>query len=96
VPTTSPTPEPTLQESLFLEISEPANESVVDEGAIVVRGFTTPDAVVSVDGDVVNIDAQGEFAVALSLEPGANLIEIVASDMAGNQESAMLAVIYIP
>lgn len=96
VPPATPTPEPTPQESLFLEISEPENESVFNEEPIVVRGFTTPDAVVSVNGDVVDVDAQGEFAVVLSLEPGPNIIEIVASDMAGDQESAMLAVIYIP
>ncbi len=95
VPMATPVPQPALRESLFLEISEPVNESVVNEGTITVRGLTTPDAVVSVDGEVVDVDAQGVFAVALSLEPGPNLVEVVASDMAGGQESAMLAVIYM-
>ncbi|MFQ5933694.1 MAG: hypothetical protein ACE5KI_03520 [Dehalococcoidia bacterium] len=101
VSTLTPTPAVTtsqsaLPESLFLEITEPENESIVSDTPLVVVGKTIADAVVSVDGQTAEVNAQGQFAVLVSLEVGPNLVEVVASDLAGTQESAILAVIYIP
>ena len=97
-PTLTPTPasQSALPETLFLEIREPANESNVNDTPLVVVGITVPDAVVSVDGQTAEVNAQGQFVVLVSLEGGPNLIEVVASDLAGAQESALLTVIYIP
>ncbi|MFQ5872234.1 MAG: hypothetical protein ACE5JL_00330 [Dehalococcoidia bacterium] len=98
VPTSTPIPTlpPALPETLFLEILEPTDESIVNEMPLVVVGKTVPDAVVSVDGQTAEVNAQGQFAVLVSLDSGPNLIEVVASDLTGAQESALLAVIYIP
>ncbi len=100
IPTLTATPTPTLEgalpEKLFLEIVEPADESVVNSAVIFVRGQTTPDAVISLDGQTVEVDVQGEFVAEISLEEGPNIIEIVASNLAGMQESTLLSVIYIP
>ena len=85
-----------LQEALFLDVVEPANESTVREVPLVVVGRTTPDAVVSVDGQTTEVNARGEFVALVSLETGPNLIQVVASDLNGNQETALLAVIYLP
>ena len=100
IPTATATPTSTLQstlpESLFLEIVEPTDESVIHELPLVVVGRTTPDAVVSVNGQTAEVNTQGSIVALVSLEPGPNLIEVVASDLTGKQESALLAVIYLP
>ena len=71
-------------------------ESVVHTDTITIAGVTRPDAVVSVNGVLVDVDVEGGFAATISLEPAPNLIEVVASDFEGNSVSAVLAVIYIP
>ncbi len=110
-PPPSPTPTPTTDappatatatltpgegERLFIEITEPEDESVVSTETVVVRGSTTADAVVSVNGAVVEVDAQGSFEAIVTLEEGPNLIEVVASDLAGADESMDIVVVYIP
>lgn len=99
-----PTPTPTAtaaltpgeDERLFIEIAEPADESVVSTDTVAVRGSTTADAVVSVNGAVVEVDAQGSFEAIVTLEEGPNLIEVVASDLTGAGESIDIVVVYIP
>ena len=101
-PTPMPTPTeaaaltPGEDERLFIEIAEPADESVVSTGTVAVRGSTTADAVVSVNGVVVEVDAQGSFEAIVTLEEGPNLIEVVASDLTGAGESIDIVVVYIP
>lgn len=94
--TATATPEGALPSELFLEITEPADESVVSQPTVTVRGLTTPDAIVSVGGQTVDVDAQGEFAVEITLEPGPNIIELVASNLEGIEESTLISLIYIP
>ena len=105
-PTSTPTPTappagaatltPAEDDRFFLEIAEPADESVISTGTVAVRGSTTVDAVVSVNGAVVEVDAQGSFEAIVTLEEGPNLIEVVASDLTGAGESVDIVVVYIP
>ncbi len=88
--------QPMLPESLFLEILEPADETVVADPTLVVVGRTTPDAVVSVAEQTVDVNAEGDFVAIVTLNVGANVIEVAASDLSGTQESSVLAVIYLP
>ena len=60
---------------------------------LLIHGLTLPAAVVSIDGDLVDIDDQGNFAGATPLDEGANEIEVVASDSQGNQTSTTLFVV---
>ena len=100
-PTATPTMEaatPTvtpLPTELFLDILEPADESVVSQSPVVVRGRTTPDATVSVSGQAVEVDVNGEFIVEVALAPGPNIIEFAASNLEGKQETALLSLIYL-
>ena len=87
---------PTLPESLFLQILEPADETVVTDSTLVVVGRTTPDAVVSVAEQTVDVNAEGDFVALVTLDPGPNVIEVAASDLSGTQETSLLAVIYLP
>jgi hypothetical protein len=83
-------------ESLLLKIDEPQDESTVYTSEIEVKGTTTPDAEVSVNGEVVDVDAEGNFSTIVALQEGLNQIEIVASDYEGKKASRILTVTYIP
>ena len=100
-PTSTPTPELTPTPTptsigFFLQVTEPQDESIVTSSVIPVGGTTSPDAVVSVNGEVVEVDERGNFTTMVTLEEGPNIIEVIASDFEGNKESTILAVIYIP
>ena len=94
-PLATATPEPTLATELFLEVITPEDGSVVSQETIVIEGITTPDAVVSIDGGTIGVNAQGKFSVEVSLQEGANIIEAAASNLTGEQESTLLSVVYI-
>ena len=80
--------------AFFLEIAAPKDESVVRESTLTVQGQTARDAVVSVNGLQVEVDASGNFSVTVALDPGPNPIEVIASDFSGNQQSRVISVIY--
>ncbi len=90
----TPTSIPTTNKELFLEIMEPADEVVVDVSRITVSGKTLADAVLSINGVIADVDYQGIFIEEVNLDAGPNIIEIIASDFYGNEESAILTVIY--
>jgi uncharacterized protein YfaP (DUF2135 family) len=81
---------------LFLEIEGLSEDSVVRGDTVVARGRTRPDAVLSINGVVVPVDSSGSFEVLLTLDPGPNIIEVVASDLEGNEETRVLAVVSLP
>lgn len=93
-PTPSVTPTPPA--GLFLEVTEPLDESVVTASPVGVSGTTIPDAVVSVNGEIVEVDEHGKFTTMVTLEEGPNIIEVVASDLEGNEVSKSLVIFYIP
>ncbi len=97
-PTSTPTPAPTPLASLglFLQVTGVDSESVVHNNTVTISGVTSPDAVLSINGILVPINEEGEFEATLSLDSGANLIEVIASDFEGNEESAVLAIVSIP
>jgi hypothetical protein len=82
--------------SFFLEVTDPQDEAVVTVSPLPVQGQTTPDSVTTVNGQVVEVDAQGQFMTQVDLEEGPNFIEVLASDFDGHQEGQVLTVIYIP
>ena len=79
-----------------MQITNLPKESVVHVSTISISGLTSPDAVVSVNGVVVDVSGDGRFTITLSLKPEPNLIEIVASDFQGSKVSAVLTIIYVP
>jgi len=80
--------------SLPLAVTQPENESVVNTPEVVVKGTTNPDAVVTVNGTVADVDADGGFSVTVTLEESPNLIEVYASDFEYREASEILTVIY--
>ena len=100
VVTPGPTPTPgvgvEIPTGLFLRITNLPKESVVRIPTVSISGTTTPDAVVSVNGVLVDVDGEGNFTSTVALEEAPNVIEVVASDFQGNKVSAVLTIIYIP
>ena len=78
-----------------LTITEPLDETTVYTADLVVKGQTEPDAVVSVNEAVVDVDAEGKFSTMVMLEEGPNPIEVLASDFEGNEGNVTLTVIYV-
>lgn len=66
------------------------------EPAIPLFGGTRADAVVGVNGIPVEVNAQGIFSTTVTLEEGANFIEVVATDLQGNVRFQTVAVFYLP
>ncbi len=98
VPASTATPQSRVAvASLLLQITAPVEEEVtVMQPSVEVRGKTVLDAVVTINGEVIPVDASGEFSADVELEPGPNTVTIVASDFQGNEQARMLTVIYVP
>ncbi len=94
-PEATPAASPTLV-PFFLEVAAPEDESTIAAPSVEVKGRTVPDAVVSVNGELATVEADGSFTLSLSLEEGPNVIEVVASDFQGNEAARVLTVIYVP
>ena len=84
--------ESTLPFSLFY----PLDGVKTRQPSIPVFGVTRPDAVVAINGDPVDVNASGIFSGLSELEEGANLVEVIATDIDGNVRSGVIAVFYIP
>ncbi|MBI4297777.1 MAG: Ig-like domain-containing protein [Chloroflexi bacterium] len=75
---------------------EPADGSVVEASSITIRGQTLHGVVVSVNGELVDVDSNGNFSWQVALDEGSNIIDIIASDEAGNEVTAQLVVSFAP
>ncbi|MFC1899196.1 hypothetical protein ACFLXP_02580 [Chloroflexota bacterium] len=82
--------------ALPLTVIEPINDSVVTSQTVTVRGATNADAVVSVNGKIVSVDASGSFNESVTLDLGPNFIEVLASDFDGDSAAVTITVIYSP
>jgi hypothetical protein len=81
---------------LWLQITSPLDEAVVDAPQLDVLGFAPAGSVISINDEILLVGADGQFRTIVLLEEGPNLIEIVASDENGNETSALLTVTYEP
>jgi hypothetical protein len=94
LPTTSSTPNST-SESLLLTLETPTSLTVVvKEPSFIIRGKTRADALLTIDNETVEPDINGQFTHRISLDPGHNIVEIIASTSSGEQNDLVLAVIY--
>ena len=82
--------------NLSLDFDGIGNESVVRSDRVLLHGVTSADATVSVNGLILEVQSDGTFELTLPLEPGPNIVDIVASDLEGNSINSSLAIISIP
>ena len=87
---------PALEPEFSLTVTEPIDESIINADKVEVIGITTLGAVVSVNGELAEVDGEGNFTMMVVLEEGPNIIEVIASDLEGNQESRTLVIMHVP
>ena len=80
----------------LLIVTEPEDQSIVNRQSVRLSGRTGPDAIASVNGVSVPVDELGFFFTSLGLEPGPNIIDVVATNDDGTVLSTVLALIYRP
>lgn len=78
--------------ALDFKVLAPRDGTGVEIRAVRVLGTARPDAIVAVNGNPVEPNANGRFVYDLSLEAGVNFIEVVATDIAGEEASEGIAV----
>ncbi|MBI2195561.1 MAG: hypothetical protein HYU48_00770 [Candidatus Levybacteria bacterium] len=84
--------------SIFLTVSKPVDESVVEKKVVEVSGKTKPDATIviltSLDEEVVAPTADGDFSTTVNIDNGQNLIEITAIAKDGAQQKIIRTVTF--
>jgi len=90
------TPEALAPQPFFLLITEPQHDTVVTDPSMRLSGRTGADAVVSINGVPAEVDGLGSFTTTAQLEPGPNIIDVVATSPEGEVISSVVAVIYRP
>ncbi len=74
----------------------PPDGLTVSHPAVNVLGVTTLDAIVGVNQIPVEVNSLGVFSASVALEEGANLVEVVATNIQGNIRFQTVAVFYTP
>lgn len=84
--------------SLFLEITSPEDDILVNDGNLVISGKTSSDAAVIISSQTsdaaLQSDNNGQFSKVFPLALGANIIEINAFDKEGNSKIVTKSVFY--
>ncbi|MQG26985.1 MAG: hypothetical protein FI723_01205 [SAR202 cluster bacterium] len=102
-PTSTPKPEarpaPKIEhqsQALMLRLHSPEVNLVTELDRVFVSGVTSPDATISVNGRLALPDHDGNFMVYLDRDTTSNplIIEVVATSITGETESAILPVIF--
>lgn len=78
-----------------LTITSPVDQAVVSEPQVDVVGEVSAEAVLTINDDIFLLPA-GPFTQTVSLDEGPNAVQIVASDMDGNEVDLVLTVTYQP
>ena len=93
----TPTPTP-IGNSIYLNIDNPADESVTDNKTVTVSGKTTSDATVVVitnsDQKVIQPSGQGDFSTTITIAEGANLIRVTAFSSDGQSVTVQRTITY--
>lgn len=90
------TPVSATNTPLFLSVLEPIDEAVVDTPQVKVIGMAPQETVVTVNDEILLVGEDQKFEATIALDEGPNLIEIIASDLDGNEASQLLTVFYEP
>jgi hypothetical protein len=94
-PVTEPTPTLTPDRPLFVQFLEPAFGSTVRDETITVVGLTKAGAAVRINDIPAAVDAEGNFQGEVTLAPGANVIEVLATGSNGERVRGFVAVTYV-
>ena len=76
-----------------LRLVMPIDRQETTEATVEVVGITSPEATVSVNGQLVALEKGGRFFLRLPLTPGDNIISIMATSKSGKTASLMRTVL---
>jgi len=81
-----------------LEVNQPADKSIItsENSKVEIVGKTEPEVNLLINEHLVILNKEGGFKYSFSLSSGENLINIVATDKAGNQTIKTLTLNYSP
>jgi hypothetical protein len=100
VPETPPTlavpNTPTPSANFTVTLEAPRDGETVNASPLLVKGTTFPNAIVSVNDAVGLAGADGRFALAVKVEPGPNVLEVIASSKDGQQAFVIVTALYQP
>jgi glucodextranase-like protein len=82
--------------SLTVRVLQPEEGATYQTDTVKVKGEAPPETVVTVNDDILIVGSDGKFETEVLLEEGPNVIEIVASDVEGNEVAFEIAVTYEP
>jgi hypothetical protein len=78
-----------------LTISSPSDLAVVNQPQLEMKGELNKTAVLSINDDTYLLN-KGAFSEPVPLQEGINAIQIIASDMDGNEVDLILSITYQP
>lgn len=91
-------PSPTPKPSVILVIDEPTDEKIYDNKIVKLSGKTEPDAIIVIltenNEEVLNPSKTGDFSTTISLDTGANVIQITAVGKNGDANTIERTVSY--
>jgi hypothetical protein len=82
--------------SLTVKLVEPQDGATVSTDKVTVKGEAPLETVVTDNDDILVVGADGKFESNVALQEGPNVIEIVASDVEGNEVTFIVTVTYEP
>lgn len=80
--------------ALQVLLPEEGSQTTIEQCQVI--GTTSPGAVVTVNNEILIAGSDGSFQTTITLQPGVNLIEVVASNASGNEAFAHVTVTYQP
>jgi hypothetical protein len=92
LPAASQTTQGVLQNAIPLNVIDPADGAELSTDTVTVRGQTLPAAVIRVNEASGVADSGGNFSLSVSLEPGLNGIDVIATDNGGNEGEVLILV----
>jgi hypothetical protein len=82
--------------SLTVRLLQPEDGAIVHSNTVTVKGEAPKETVVTVNDDILVVGSDGKFESNVALDEGPNVIEIVASDVEGNEVTFEVTVTYEP
>lgn len=79
-----------------LQVLSPQDQEVVTASQIDIIGTAPVNTILTIDDQILIVGVDQQFKTSVFLEEGPNLIEIIASDLEGNESFLEITVIYEP
>jgi len=79
----------------FLRLRTPDHNAVLREAAVTISGDAEAGVAVQIGDEVAAVDKDGRFFLTLTAKEGANTVDVVARDVAGNETRRQVAFTYL-